>query len=156
MTVNGTQMVPLTVVVPRFTVRLYHCHSLLDGATVSHTSKVHCQMSSLSIIVSWFPVRCHHHQSQFFHCQMAPLSIVVHGSLLDGATVSHSSMVYNQMLPLSFIVHWFTLIWCHHQSQFFLSLIDGSNVSYISKVHYQMVPMSVIVSWFTVRRRQGQ
>ena len=65
------------------------------------------------------------------------------GSLLDGDTVSHSSMVHCQMEPLSLIVPWFTARWHHCHSQFHGLLLDGATVTHSSMVHCQMAPLSL-------------
>ena len=71
----------------------------------------------MSVIVPCFTVKWRDCPSQF------------HGSLLDGDTVTHSSIFHCQMAPMSLIVAQFNDRWRYCHSQFHVSLLDGATVT---------------------------
>ena len=88
-------MVPLSAIVAWFTVKQCHCQS----CSIINCKVVHCLMAPMSVIFQCFTVR-------WRHCK----------SLIDGSTVSRSSMVYCKMVPLSVLIPWFTIGWHHCQT----------------------------------------
>ena len=164
------QMVSLSVIVPRFTVKWCHCqskfngsqldvakvtYSQLDCATVNYSSMVHCQLAPLVVLVPWFTVRRRHCLSYFRgHCQMVPPLVIVPSFTVRWCHCQ-SLLVISEahclLAPLLVIVPWFTLSWRHCHSKFQGSLLDCTTVIYSSVILCWMAPLSVILPRFTVR-----